>query len=84
MSVLTALLIQLGAQSLNIRCECWQQHPQTGKFAGAVLLYRQGVPHALLLLSPHQFSTPEQSVAHMEGVVQEICSLKLLNAVAIS
>jgi len=66
----TALVI--GSTDNDIRCELYGQDAGTGRFAGAVNLYRSGVFHITLLSSRPGFASPEEAVAYMEEVVQQV------------
>ncbi|MFC1645060.1 hypothetical protein ACFL08_03465 [Patescibacteria group bacterium] len=56
----------------DIRCESLGHNENTGKWAGAVNLYKNKFFHSTLLSTGLVFDSEEEAIEHMEGVVQSV------------
>ena len=67
-SFINAIIIQ--GQGDNIVCEVYGQSKETGKWAGAINLYKEGFFHRTLISSNPVFDTEENSVRYMKKIVK--------------
>jgi len=75
MTPMTALIIK--ASGNDIRCEAYGQDEKTKKWAGAIILYNDGILHSVLFASKPKFETGKESVEEMEKIVQAIKKVDL-------
>jgi hypothetical protein len=66
----TVLIIQ--NEENDIRCEPYDHDECTGKWAGAINLYRNEALHRVLASSTTVFDSSEEAVSHMENVVENV------------
>jgi|GEM_PF-2549441 uncharacterized protein YjaZ len=74
-TLINAMIIQ--GQGDNIVCEVYGQSRETGKWAGAINLYKKGFFHRTLISSDHIFDTKEEAVIYMEDVVKKVRLINL-------
>ena len=61
----------------NIVCEPYGQHKETGKWAGAINLYKEGYFHTTVVSSEPDFDTSDDAVNYMKRVVEKVREINI-------